>query len=177
MQYFASFLQPMLGNIYLVIKTNLPQDGINLELCSLLGIYLAMKEEVIEEQEEGMKEKEENMGKNKERMEEQEEVIEEQGKRMKEQEEIVEQRDGGMEKQENIMEEDKPEKVLSVTIHGIKYAIGKNFSSDSFNTTAELTINQSDNGPQAKTRRRGHPKNISSERTQLTKGDLTKKNF
>ena len=161
----------------------LPQGDIDLELCALLGIDLAMKKEVIKGQEEEMEEQEEEV------MKEQEDGIEGQDKTMEEREEGMEEQEemekhnGGIQEQENLieeqekrMEEGKTEEFLGIATHRIKHALEENNLVDSFNDAAELKSEHSQKSPQVGAKKE-HSENTSSKRTQLTKANMTKNTF
>ena len=148
-------------NLYIFMKNSLPKDGIDLELCNLLGIDLAMKEEVIEEHEEGMKEHKEGKEERKKSVEEQEEILDKHKEEFREHEKI-------MGEQEERIGKENADEVFSVPTHGMQYAFGENINIYSFNYAAS----QSDKGPKVGAKKRGCPKKIRFERTQLIKDDL-----
>ena len=173
--------------LYLFMPNILPQDDIDLELCALLGIDLAMKEEVSEEHEEDMEDQEEVMKQEEDGMKEQDKEMEEQEEGTKEQEEGVnvqeememhndwiQEQEKIMEEQEERMEEETAEEVLGVTTHRIKHAIEENILLESVNDAAKLKSEHSQKSPQVGAKKECYKKK-SSKRTQLTKGLLSSK--
>ena len=163
------------GDQHSSMKFCLFQDYIDRELCSLLGIDLHMKEEVIEEHKAGMEEQEEGIKVQEDVTEQQEEVIEELKEMMEEQEGILDEENKGIKEQEKTMEEQgkkiMEEKVEEVTTHDIKYGIAENILFDSIKDAA-LEVKLFDKGPKVGAKKRGRPKKISFDRDQPTKTEF-----